>query len=680
MRARRTTTIGWALAAAGLFAAAAALAPAQDILGKLGQPQNYASKRVSSFDRTGGNKDSLTIKPGDTAVLAEIAGPGAIHHIWVTISAEAFYGRKIVLRMYWDGEKNPSVEAPIGDFFGVGHGLNRNVSSLPIANSSEGRARNCYWYMPFQKSARITVTNEGSREIPAFYYYVDYREMSWMGSDTPYFHAQYRQETPCEPGKSYLLLDAEGRGHYVGCNLSVLQKAMGWWGEGDDMIYVDGDNTPTMQGTGSEDYFSDAWGMREGLNLFYGCPLQEEDFQAGSKATVYRFHIPDPIPFKKSIRVMIEHGHANDRADDYSSTAYWYQVEPHKAFPAFPAVGARLPFALEPPAGLVLPKWEVGKPAPGAAGSASATFEDKAARLSFKAGRLTSILSSYYGPSGVRYPVLTTEGAKPGSLSELSFPVVTAERYNIELLLLKGPAMGDLKVASVRSGGAAVKIEPASFSGYAKDKEFAALVLKSVPLAAGTATIVFETTGKDGQAQGSDLGLVGFGLAPSERKFIKSWNLIGPFDAPDMDSLTVAYPPEKETALDKKYPGKGGAEAAWKKVETLPSGFLNLNELVKPNEQVVVYALAYVFAPKATATSLLAGSDDGVRIWINDAPVHTNPAYRGAYPDQDRIAVSLKAGWNKVLVKVLQGAGGFGLYVRFADPDGVLVYATEPKK
>jgi len=680
MKAKRTTVIGWAMVAAGFLLTAPA--PGQDLLTKLGQPQNFTSKRVSSFDRTGGNKDSLTIKPGATAVLAEIKGPAAVHRTWVTISAEAFYGRKIVLRMYWDGEAAPSVEAPIGDFFGVGHGLNRNLSSLPIADSSEGRARNCYWYMPFQKSARITVTNEGSREIPAFYYYVDYRELSWMGADTPYFHAQYRQETPCEAGKNYLLLDAEGHGHYVGCNLSVLQKAMGWWGEGDDMIYVDGDPSPTMQGTGSEDYFSDAWGMREGLNLFYGCPLQEEDFQAGSKATVYRFHIPDPIPFKKSIRVTIEHGHANDRSDNYSSTAYWYQAEPHKAFPAFPAVEARLPFALEPPAGIVLPNWEQRKPAAGAGGgvSAGAVFEDKAARLSFKAGRLASVPSSYYGPTGARYPVLTTEGAKAGSASELSFPVETAERYNIDILLLKGPAMGNIKVAAIRSGGAAVRFEPAEFGGYAKDKSFATLSIKNVPLAAGAATLVFETTGKDEQAQGADLGLVGFGLVPAERKFITSWNLIGPFDAPDMDSLTVAYPPERETDMDKKYPGKGGTEAAWKKVETLPSGFLNLNELVKPNDQVVVYALAYVYAPKATATSLLAGSDDGIRVWLNDALVHSNPAYRGAYPDEDRVAVNLKAGWNKVLVKVLQGAGGFGLYVRFADPDGTLTYATEPKK
>lgn len=148
------------------------------MLTKLGQPQNYASKRISSYDRTGGNKDSLTIKAGETAILADIKGAGAIHHLWVTISAEPFYGRKLVLKMFWDGEKAPSVEVPIGDFFGVGHGLDRNFSSIPIACSSEGRAKNCYWYMPFKQSALVTVTNEGTLDVPAFYYYVDYRELN----------------------------------------------------------------------------------------------------------------------------------------------------------------------------------------------------------------------------------------------------------------------------------------------------------------------------------------------------------------------------------------------------------------------------------------------------------------------------------------------------------------------
>ncbi|MBS1226464.1 MAG: hypothetical protein H6R32_398, partial [Candidatus Aminicenantes bacterium] len=344
-----------------LFAAAAAL-PGQGLLEGLGRKQDYRSRRVSSYDRSGGNRDSIVIGPGKTAVLAEIDGPAAIHHIWTTIAAEPFYGRKIVLRIYWDGEKSPSVEAPVGDFFGVGHGLNRNFVSLPITCSSEGRARNCYWFMPFRKSCRITVENEGTRAVDAFYYYVDYRERTDLPADTPYFHAQYRQDFPPDKDRNYLLLAAEGTGHFVGTNLSVLQRSLGWWGEGDDMIRVDGENKPSLHGTGSEDYYSDAWGMRESQSPFYGCPLQEEDFQAGSKATVYRFHIPDPVPFTKSIQVSIEHGHANDRRDHLSSVAYWYQTEPHRAFPGLPSVAKRLPFAFEPPESFVLPQWAAEEP------------------------------------------------------------------------------------------------------------------------------------------------------------------------------------------------------------------------------------------------------------------------------------------------------------------------------
>ena len=159
---------------------------------------------------------------------------------------------------------------------------------------------------------------------------------------------------------------------------------MGWWGEGDDMIFVDGESAPSLHGTGSEDYFSDAWGMRESSGLFYGCPLQEEDFQAGAKASVYRFHIPDPIPFRKSIRVTIEHGHANDRADYDSSTAYWYQTEPHKPFPVLPAGRGQASYALEPPADFVLPAWRKG------AGTDADVYENEDGSVRFKAAKLVS--------------------------------------------------------------------------------------------------------------------------------------------------------------------------------------------------------------------------------------------------------------------------------------------------
>ncbi len=644
-------------------------------LSHLGQPLDYASRRVSSFDRSGGNRDALAIEPGATAVLAEISGPGAIHHIWVTIAAEPFYGRKLVLRMYWDGEGAPSVEAPLGDFFGVGHGLSRNLSSLPLACSSDGRAKNGYWYMPFLRSARITVANEGSRPVAAFYYYIDYRLLPELSASTPTFHAQYRQETPCLPGRNYVLLEAEGRGHYVGCNLSVLQRAMGWWGEGDDMIYVDGETTPSLHGTGSEDYFSDAWGMREDENLFYGCPLQEEDFQAGSKATVYRFHIPDPVPFRRSIRVTIEHGHANDRSDYYSSVAYWYQTEPHRPFPPLPGVEERLPYALEPPGNFVLPRWEKRE------SDAGLFFKDKSSGLRFTSDRLSVLQTAFYSPDGSLYSALTTEGARPGGTgmgteAALAFPVEVGERYDIELYFSKGPAMGEATAFAAGRDGASLR---ASLDGYSAEPEISRLSLRDVPLGEGENEIRLRITGRNEKAEGAEMGFVGMGLVPASPRFITLWNLIGPFDAPDMNSLQIASPPEEEAALQKRYPGKNGTEVGWKRVRAGPTGSINLNEIFQPNEQVIAYGLAYVHSPDRRSTHILLGSDDGVRVWLNDELIHSHPVYRAHSPDQDKVRVVLKAGWNKVLIKVLQGAGDWGFYLRLADPEKDLVYATEPK-
>ena len=657
-----------------LLGFAVILAEGQNLLQRLGQHQNYTSKRVSSYDRSGGNRDAIPIKPQETAVLAEIKGPAAIHHIWVTISAEPFYGRKLILRIYWDGEKSPSVEAPIGDFFGVGHGLDRNFSSLPINCSSEGRARNCYWYMPFRSSALITVTNEGTRQVGAFYYYIDYRELPEVSPGTPFFHAQYRQEMPCQPGKNYLILDAAGGGHYVGCNLSILQRAMGWWGEGDDMIYVDGEEKPSLHGTGSEDYFSDAWGMREDENPFYGCPLQEPDFQVGSKATVYRFHIPDPIPFKKSILVTIEHGHANDRSDHFSSVAYWYQSEPHKPFPLLPPAEQRLPYALESSRNFILPQWEKAE------GEKIPTFEDRKLGIRFRAENLSQLLTSYYNQEGSRYPALFTEKAQPGTKAELFFPVEIAERYDIELYFLKGPAMGKIKVGEIRSGDKSSAIKDGIFEGFSAEKVIDKLTLKNVLLNSGLNAAVLEVSGKSAESQGFDLSFIGITLSPSSRQFISEWNLIGPFDAPDMSYLLQFYPPETDTDLSKKHQGKTKTPVGWKKVQAEETGFIRLERLLEPNEQAIAYGLVYVYSPEERETLILLGSDDGVRVWMNDELIHTNPAYRGAYPDQDRIPVKLRSGWNKLLVKVLQGGGGWGYYVRFVDPEGKLRFSTEITK
>jgi len=308
------------------------------------------TQRASSSDPNweNGNGDARPIPPGETLVIADLTGPGMITHIWNTIAdSERNYSRLVVIRMYWDEEEHPSVEAPLGDFFGMGHGLDRSFATLPIRVTSEGRARNCYWPMPFAKSAKITVTNEGRQPVQAFFWYVDWQKLPEVGPDVAYFHAMYRQEFPTVSGRNYLLADIEGKGHYVGTVLNVRQLSPSWYGEGDDFFFIDGEDTPRLHGTGTEDYFCDAWGFREHVGLFYGAPLIE-GYYTGGRSTVYRWHIPDPVCFSKSLRVEIEHKGVTfnedgavksgfeERTDEYSSVAYWYQLEPHKPYPPMP--------------------------------------------------------------------------------------------------------------------------------------------------------------------------------------------------------------------------------------------------------------------------------------------------------------------------------------------------------
>ncbi len=332
----------------------------------LPQAKDYVQHRASSYDRTGGNADARPIAPGETLTLLDEAGPGLITHVWVTIASDdPNHLKALVLRMYWDGETSPSVQAPIGDFFGLGLGEYFAYQSLPLSVGSE-KALNCFFPMPFQKHARIAVTNEGAIRTDAFYFNIDYRAYSKpLPADTLYFHAQYRQAAPnhgwtnswksngdaivndkknLDGDGNYVWMEATGRGHFVGVTMSVLQNQDGWWGEGDDMFFVDGEKRPSINGTGSEDYFLGAWdfGGRPFSYALFGAPVVGKEV-AGGRSSVYRFHLDSPIPFTKSLRATIEHGHANARSDNYFSVAYWYQTEPHAAFPALPPLEERIP-------------------------------------------------------------------------------------------------------------------------------------------------------------------------------------------------------------------------------------------------------------------------------------------------------------------------------------------------
>ena len=337
-----------------------------EVLFSLARLRDYKTRRSSSWDRTGGNNDAVPVEAGHTATLLDITGAGVVTHLWFTInSPDPMHLKNLVLRAWWDGEAAPSVEVPIGDFFGLGLGEYFVYQSALVAVAPV-KALNAYFQMPFATSARLTLTNEGERRTDNLYFAIDYVTLPSLPAGLGRFHAQYRQAAPCkgqvdnwtkqyEPvvndrknlnGEgNYVFLEATGKGHFIGVTHSVEQNQDGWFGEGDDMIFIDGDTAPTINGTGSEDYYNGAWDF--GLQAFAyphnGAPLVVDPERLGGRYCLYRWHTESPITFDKSIRVTIEHGHANHRSDNFYSTAYWYQAEPHADFPALPAPADRVP-------------------------------------------------------------------------------------------------------------------------------------------------------------------------------------------------------------------------------------------------------------------------------------------------------------------------------------------------
>ncbi|MCI0493311.1 MAG: DUF2961 domain-containing protein, partial [Planctomycetes bacterium] len=298
----------YAISCLCLVMAVASEVLAQETMDTLALRQPYEARRESSSNADlAKNGDSVPILPGGTLTLLDADGPGVITHFWNTIAAfDPFAGRSVVLRIYYDGQEKPSVQVPLGDFFGVGHGAHKSFTSAPVSVSAGGLARNCYWHMPFRKHIKVTVTNESLvYPVGSFYYYLDWQKRDSLPEDAMYFHAQYRQSMPAAPGH-YKILETSGQGHYVGTVYSVQQVELGWFGEGDDFFYIDGAQTPQLRGTGTEDYFNDAWGFREFATPYHGVTLYEGVFP-GDRVTAYRWHIADPIPFRKSLRVMIEH-------------------------------------------------------------------------------------------------------------------------------------------------------------------------------------------------------------------------------------------------------------------------------------------------------------------------------------------------------------------------------------
>lgn len=318
----------------------------RDSLGLLTAAPVGRNRRVSSNEQpkwNDANLDMTWLQPGQVLELPLLQGPGVINHIWFTShSGWANELNALSMRIYWDGRKEPGVEAPVADFFAVGQGKPASVESVPVQVSPTG-SLTCYWRMPFAKSAKIVITNDNPDRGTGLYWQVDWVALDALPPETPYFNAQYRQEYPAKPG-DYLIADLSGAGHYVGTVMSVTMAQDGWFGEGDDFFYIDGETVPSLQGTGTEDYFNDAWGYRSRTGPWFGQPRWQGD-RAGDSGVCYRWHVLDPVGFTSSLRFTIEHkgnydddtaGFYVERPEFLSSVAFWYQTGEPKRFAKLP--------------------------------------------------------------------------------------------------------------------------------------------------------------------------------------------------------------------------------------------------------------------------------------------------------------------------------------------------------
>jgi hypothetical protein len=438
------------------------------LLDELAQPQPGRSMRATSTMRVGeerrggaeqklnpraeprgdldeqSNWDNFRVAPGQSHVLLDEQGPGVITHIWLTFLGPEPQGwakqgsanhQEMLLRIYWDGSPRPAVEAPVGDFFANCFGQRREVISLPVV-VEDGDAYNCFWRMPFRKSARIEILNQSDKPISLLYYNIDWLKLDKLPRSTPYFYAQYRQEYPVAHGKDYVVLETKGKGHYVGTVLAVRTRSPSWFGEGDEKIYIDGEAKASIWGTGTEDYFLSAWGLKQTSTPYFGVPYFDQWGIVGSHTSAYRWHLNDPIVFQKGIKVSFEHfgwiapdenpDHKstswNEREDDYASVAFWYQT-------GEPTFSARAPSASE----RKLPSLE----------RITAYARDFADAQHHGAGEVTSQRLEFYdGPQ-----LLYKPGAAEGAWVEIPFEVKQKEPLRLLLNLTRAPDFGQYQAS-----------------------------------------------------------------------------------------------------------------------------------------------------------------------------------------------------------------------------------------
>ena len=570
---------------------------------------------VGSTDTTGGNHDYLEIAKGDSAVLLDVAGAGEVRRLWITVaSPDRDYLRRIALKMFWDGEKNPSVEAPLGDFFGDGF-AKKHYTSLLMGESSGGFY--CYLPMPFRRHARIVVENGTGKPIDAFYYNIDLVTGLGLPRDVATFHAWWHRDPRTTAKAPHLIMEAHGRGWFVGTSYNVQSSAKNLsFLEGDEIFTVDGEKRG--MGTGTEDYFNSGWYFDEGpyAGPFHGLIIKNDTL---GRIAAYRWHVADRVPFYRSIKIEIEHGTENTEVADYATMGYWYQSEPHTPLPPLPAPDARRVSAvIIPPDATMLDTAHAGARGAGTAVALAVPRPD----------RYTVVVYPVGGPDSARTAFAVAGGSSREVLLAANDPGT----------LLAPVALGDVAARdslriSVRGRHLPAAVEARPLRRWAMDWNVVG------PFASPKA------------------GGGGKEISPA---------------------LDSALGPEKNPDVKASYAGLGRSPLRWRRVTAAADGRVYLTRIYKPSDWVLAYGEAFLFSPTARRVQLLLGADDGHVMWVNGAKVSVRQGRHTSDPDDVAVPVDLRKGWNRVLVKVANLDGGWAFQLRAADPEGVLRWGPRP--
>jgi hypothetical protein len=616
MSARSRPALGL-LPALFLLAACRAEGPAAGPFDSLWGPVRTGYLHVSSYDTTGGNRDRFEIPPRDSAVLLDLDGPGVIRRVWITVaSRDPDYFRRLALRMYWDGETDPSVAVPLGDFFGNAWDR-RHWASLVLGASSGGYF--LYLPLPFRRHARIVVDNGSDLPVDAFYFNADVETGAALPRDVATFHAVWSRDRRTTSTSPHRVLRAVGSGRFVGMVFNAESHAgnLGFL-EGDETFHVDG--VFRGQGTGTEDYFNAGWYFDQGpfAASFHGLVVRDDSL---GRIAAYRWHIADPVPFRDSLRIDIEHGHANEEVADYATVGFWYQAEPHAPQAPLPAPEDRLVTMAKLPPGVVT----------GDSLLVSGSDDSAVIRVSVTMPDRYELLVWPRGAPGAEPVFVAVSGRPP--------------RHRLER---DAAAPGPMRAGALDTLG--VPGDPVSLevSGPAAATAISAVELRPI------------------------------------RRFATDWSVLGPFPNPQRlgSEHSAVLDSADASAIDSGsaiVEIAGGRRPRWQPASAGPDGQVRLNPLFEPNDWVAAYAGAWLYAPTEREAALLFGADDANVLWVNGEEVARRQGRNISVADDVQVPVRLRAGWNRVLLLVADLDGGWGFHMRVADPAGELRWSRDPR-